>query len=399
MEKERSLNIGIVHPGRFPWNRGIGQLCSLLKDLGHNPVVFSRAIEKRFLGAKYDGFQFRIMRQGESILNRIKTYPVAINPLWRRFVFEGAKETKADCLFVRETNLLKQAVSVAKSLRIPIFVDMRENLGLLFSTSRRKKSLNFLRTETFINLIEHMYLKNCSHIFTVTEELRNWVINKYAISKENVSVLGNYPDRHYIAKADNLDRTWKYEFNSPVRFVYAGDVSEGKGIQDVIKSLPFVQQKHDCTLTVFGGGDYRRNLADLVLKHGLEEKVIFQPLLPPDELLPTLAEFDIGICPYLVNRFSNQTMPGKLFEYMCVGLPVLSSARRTVLRVIQETGCGVIYESREPEEIAAKMTAMIDNMAETLIMGLSGRKAVLSKYNNETSKKVVEKVLVGHFSK
>jgi hypothetical protein len=41
---------------------------------------------------------------------------------------------------------------------------------------------------------------------------------------------------------------------------------------------------------------------------------------------------------------------------------------------------------------------MIDNMAEILTMGLNGRKAVFSKYNNETSKKVVEQVLGEHFS-
>jgi glycosyltransferase involved in cell wall biosynthesis len=393
MKKRKSLSIGIIYPGRFPWNRGIGQLCGLLKDLGHNPVVFSRAIEKRFLGAKYNDFSFKIMRQENSILSRIKTYPVAINPLWRRFILERAKEIKADCLFVRETNLLKQAVLTAKSLTIPLFV-----LGLLFSTTVRKKGFNFLRTERFINLLERKYLKECNHILTVTEELRNWVINKYVINKENVSVLGNYPDRHYIAKAENVDVTRKHEFNSPVRFVYAGNLSKGKGIQDVIKSLPLVHQKHDCTLTVIGEGQYQKNLEDLVVEFGLQEKVIFKPLLPPGKVLETLAEFDIGICPYLVNEFSNQTMPGKLFEYMSVGLPVFSSARKPVSRIIKETRCGVIYHSRKPEEIAAKIIMMIDNAAKTLAMGLNGRKAVFSKYNNETSKKVVEQVLGEHFS-
>ena len=396
MNKTKSLSIGIIYPGRFPWNRGIGQLYDLLKDLGHSPVVFARATEKRFVGVKYNNFRFKIMRQEDSILNRIKTYPVAINPLWRRFIVESAKEIKADCLFVRETNLLKQAVSAAKSLKVPIFVDMRENLGLLFSTTVRKNGLNFFRTKKFITLLETMYLKQCDHILTVTEELQRWIVKNYAIDPKNVSVLGNYPDRNYIAMAEKVDVTRRHGFNSPVTFVYAGNLSEGKGIQDVIKSLPLVHQRHDCNLTVIGDGQYRKVLQDLVCELSLQEKVMFKPLLPPDKVPETLAEFDIGICPYLVNEFSNQTMPGKLFEYMSVGLPVLSSGREPVLRIINETNCGVIYYSRKPEEIAAKMTTMIESMAESLTMGLNGRKAVFSIYNNKTSKNVIQKILVKH---
>jgi len=397
MKKVRSLNISIVHPGRFPWNRGIGQLYDLLKNLGHNPVVFSRATERRFLGAKRNDFRFEIMREGDAILNRIRTYPVAINPFWQNFVAQGARTIRADCVFVRETNLLKQAVSVAKSLEIPIFVDMRENLGLLFSTTKTKNSLNFLRTERFINFVEHIYLKHCSHIFTVTNELKEWVVQKYGINQKRVSVLGNYPDREYINQARHLDPANKRNCNSAVRFVYAGNLSEGKGIQDIIRSLPIVHQKYDCTFTIIGEGKYRQHLEDLVLDQGLEKRVTFKPLLPPGELLESLAAFNIGVCPYLINPFSNQTMPGKLFEYMCVGLAVLSSARKTVSRIIEEIGCGVIYQSRQPEEIAAKMITIIENRDETLRMGLNGREAVFSKYNNETSGKVLKEVLAKHF--
>jgi glycosyltransferase involved in cell wall biosynthesis len=397
MKKVRSLNISIVYPGRFPWNRGIGQLYDLLEDLGHNPVVFSRATEKRFLRAKRNDFSFEIMREGDSLLKRIRTYPVAINPFWRKFVAQGARTMRADCIFVRETNVLNQAVAAARSLKIPVFVDMRENMGLLFTMSKTNRSLNLIRTEGFINFIEQIYLRQCDHIFTVTEELKQWIIGKYGINREDVSVLGNYPDKNYISQAKNIHSIGKSEFNSPVKFVYIGALAEGKGLQKFIRSLPIVNQKHDCTFTIIGEGEYRKNLEDLVQENNLKNKVFFKPLLPPDEVIQTLAEFDIGVCPYLVNRFSNQTMPGKLFEYMCVGLPVLSSARKTVSRIIKETACGVIYESQEPKEIADKMVAMINNPVRTLTMGLNGRKAVFTKYNGETSKTVVRRILERYF--
>jgi len=395
--KALSLHVAIIYSGRFPWNRGVAQLHDSLKNIGHNVVVLARSSEKRFNGTEKFNFACINMRKSNSFLARLKTYPVAINPMWRMFIHHNLAKFKPDCLFVRETVLLAQAFSVAKSLGIPLFVDMRENMGLLFSTSRGKGISGVFRNERFINKVEKAYLKKCAHIFTVTEELSEWVIQKYGIKSGRVSVLGNYPAADFISETEKWNLTDKKEFSFPVRLVYAGNLSEGKGIQDIITALAIVRRKSACTLTVIGEGPYISTLKSLAVRENIERHVTFRPLVTPGKVPETLAGFDIGLCPYLVNPFSDQTMPGKLFEYMCVGLPVLCSARKPVSRVVKEARCGVIYNSREPQEIADKLLSMIDNAGDSLHMGENGRKAVLAKYNYGTSDTVLERVLRHHF--
>jgi len=393
-----SLRVAIIYPGSFPWNRGVAQLHDSLKNIGNNVVVLARSSEKRLDGTENSNIACISMRKSDSFLARLKTLPVAINPMWRMFVHHNLIKFKPDCLFVRETVLLAQAFSVSKSLGIPLFVDMRENMGLLFSTTRGKGISGIFRNERFINKVEKAYLKNCAHIFTVTEELSEWVIQEYGISNGRVSVLGNYPAADFISASEKWNLTNKKELNFPVRVVYAGNLSEKRGIQDIIKALAIVRRKSACTLTVIGEGPYLSILQSIAVKENVEKHVDFQPLVKPEKVPETLARFDIGLCPYLVNPFTDQTMPGKLFEYMCVGLPVLCSARKPVSRVVEEARCGIIYNSREPREIADKLLSMIDNAVDSLNMGENGRKTVLEKYNYGYSQTVLERVLMHHFT-
>jgi glycosyltransferase involved in cell wall biosynthesis len=129
----------------------------------------------------------------------------------------------------------------------------------------------------------------------------------------------------------------------------------------------------------------------------LNESVRFEPLLPPEKVADALSQFDIGTCPYLLNEFTHQTMPGKLFEYMAVGLPILSSARKPVIRIIMKEQNGIIYQARDPEEIGKRIIYMIENPDRCKSMGERGRKAVFDYYNSNTSLKVVEKTFVKYF--
>ena len=87
-------------------------------------------------------------------------------------------------------------------------------------------------------------------------------------------------------------------------------------------------------------------------------------------------------------------MPGKLFEYMAVGLPIFSSARKPVVRIIRREKNGIIYNSRDIKEISTKLISMIENVEERHTMGRNGRAAVLKKYNYTTSQKRLEQILV-----
>lgn len=393
---KEALNIGIIYPGRFPWNRGVGQLYDAFKIMGHNPVVMCVAPENRFSKEKYENINVIHMRNSEAFIKRMKAVPQSLNYFWKLFIKRAVKKYCLDCVFVRETNLLWQSVSVANEFKIPCFVDMRENLGLMYSIVESNRSMKLFQNKLLVSYIESKYLHRTSHIFTVSQELKDWVINRYKIKKK-VSVLGNYPNSDFIAKANFAQTKRKRQIREPIKLVFAGNVTPIKGVQNIILSLPLVLQAHKCTLTIIGSGQYVEKLKDIATEFDVKEHVIFKNLVKPEFLPAELSKYDIGVCPYLVNDFTNQTMPGKLFEYMALGLPILSSARKPVVRVIEEEGCGVIYNSQQVKEISRKIRYMIENFEHTLDMGEKGRTAVLDKYNSESTVKTLENIIFRYF--
>ena len=397
MQKRKVLNIGIIYGGRFPWNRGVGQLHDILETMGHRLTILSLAPEKRFFNKRDNRYRVNSIRKSESYLDRAKTYPFSVNWFWKRFILDNARKNGLECLFVRETHLLRQALWVAKKLHIPCFVDMRENLGLFCKISKQKKHMMLIQNKRFINQLESSLLPKCNHVFTVTQELREWLIGEYDIDADNVSVLGNYPESDFLLKAERLRSKAKRTASSSTKLVFLGLLSINKGIQDVIKSLPIVHKKHRCTLTIIGNGGYVTTLQKIVEDLNLRASVRFEPLLPPEKVADALSRFDIGTCPYLLNEFTHQTMPGKLFEYMAVGLPVLSSARKPVVRIIMKERNGIVYQSRDPEEIGKQLIYMIENPDRCKSMGERGRKAVFEYYNSNTSLKVIEKAFARYF--
>lgn len=392
-----TLKVGIIYPGPFPWNRGVGQLYDALRIMGHNPAVMCVAPEKRYLNEEPGRFNVIHMRNSETNLMRIKAAPLSLNYFWKLFIRDSAKRHNFDCFFVRETNFLWQSFSVAKELNIPCFVDMRENLGLMYSLAVSSRFIKLFQNKTLISYIEAKFLGRTSHIFTVSRELKEWVTNRYRIGVGKISVLGNYPDSDFITKANIAQSKRVRKTESPVQLVFAGNVSPIKGVQDIIRSLPIVLQAHRCTFTIIGSGKYVEKLKGIACDLGISEHIIFRDLVRPETLAEELSQYDIGICPYLVNEFTDQTMPGKLFEYMAVGLPIFSSARKPVARIIEEEQCGVIYNSRDVNEIATKLIYLIENSEDAMEMGVKGRKAVLSKYNSQSSVKTLEDVLTAYF--
>ena len=77
---------------------------------------------------------------------------------------------------------------------------------------------------------------------------------------------------------------------------------------------------------------------------------------------------------------------------MLSGLPVLATEVIPIKRIIDETQCGVVCQDLDPADIAAKLEYLrTPEIRESL--GTNGYRAVLRKYNWESEKARLEKVM------
>jgi glycosyltransferase involved in cell wall biosynthesis len=103
--------------------------------------------------------------------------------------------------------------------------------------------------------------------------------------------------------------------------------------------------------------------------------------LRPAEGWAIMARCHIGLA--VLESIPNhvESYPTKLFEYMAMGLPVVTSDFPLYREVIETAGCGLCVDPEDAEAVAAAIRWLIEHPAEARAMGERGRAAVRARYN------------------
>lgn len=390
------MRFGIIYYGTEAKDRGLDQLAQCLIALGHQPFIVTRKSKDRKRVTEFNGVTVIQLPSGGSRFMHLMASPLPVNWMWRHWVTSLSRDLGWHGIFSRETPLAWPIICAARDLGIPAFLDMRENLSAMYKSGRSERPVNRLLKPTWsVRFYESRVIPRFHQVFTVSDELSQWVQSAYRVPSSRISTFCNYPSRPFLDLVEKAigARNGK-KATGVIRLIHTGYIRQNRGLQDVMRALRVVNQLDlKVILRIIGEGAYLESLRALARRLGIEKCVEFIEMLPPHMVPEALADCNIGVCSYLLNDQTHQTLPGKLFEYMSVGLPVLSSARQSVTRIIKEVGCGRIYESRDPERLASAIFDMISDSTRLREMGKRGREAILSRYNWKTNVDVLQRTL------
>ena len=115
-------------------------------------------------------------------------------------------------------------------------------------------------------------------------------------------------------------------------------------------------------LVIAGDGDIQIQLAQLVKKHGLENKVEFTGRLTIEELSQLTPQANLGLSIEenlgLNYRFA---LPNKLFDYIQAQVPVLVTNLPEMAAVVKRYKIGEITPSLDPDALAEKIKHALFN--------------------------------------
>jgi glycosyltransferase involved in cell wall biosynthesis len=144
-------------------------------------------------------------------------------------------------------------------------------------------------------------------------------------------------------------------------------------------------------MMIYGDGFFRRALEEQVKALGLEGKVVFGGWVSETTKYEILAEGDIGLILHRVCDLTQHTVPNKLFDYMSVGLPVVSTRLRPVTRILEVEQCGIAVDETL-EAVATGIKALILDMGSRKRFADNGYSAVRARYRWEGE---VKKIITG----
>lgn len=138
---------------------------------------------------------------------------------------------------------------------------------------------------------------------------------------------------------------------------YVGRLSRLTGIREVISELARVGN-HNLRFLVIGTGSREAELRQMQAELGLQEKLIITGRRPYDEIPALLAASDICALPFQNVALMRDIVPVKVFDYVSMGKPVISTRLPGMVEEFGE-GNGIVYVER-PEGIIKKAIELVD---------------------------------------
>lgn len=212
-------------------------------------------------------------------------------------------------------------------------------------------------------IIEKNIIKNSSGILAINEVLRDQMINMGA--KDSITEIipaGIDFKRFDPSKISSHKMRLKYNINDEdIVIFFMGWIYEFSGLKEVLLELFKLNKStpNNIKLMVVGEGDFYLELKNLIKNLKMENKVIMTGLMPYKDIPKLLGCADICILPAFNNEIMRDIVPIKIYEYLAMNKPVVSTRLPGVMKEFGSES-GVLYADG-PEDVLRVILGLEDS--------------------------------------
>lgn len=133
------------------------------------------------------------------------------------------------------------------------------------------------------------------------------------------------------------------------KIVYRGSLFDYMGVDLVIRAMPRILKKiPGVKFEILGGGEEKESLEKLVKNLGISKSVIFHGWITDrSKLEKILSDSALGVATFNTNILDEKVKnadPGKLRDYMLMGMPVITTEAISYSKKIIEGKCGIVVK-------------------------------------------------------
>lgn len=261
---------------------------------------------------------------------------------------------------------------ILKLFRKKIIFDVHENLAL--QIKNKENGLIFRKLFPFFNRLakKHFY-------FIFAEKSYSKYFSKL---KKPCETILNFPQTELLQKFKKTIRNNKNQ----IRLFYIGGISFERCIDTIVDLIFILKQKYPEIKIDLVGEIYPKFEEIKALKNfkAVKENLIFHGKMPHNQAfeLSLSAQIGIAFLKPIGNYF--ESYPSKIFEYMTIGLPFVTSDFPIYKKIVEESKAGFCVESSNAQAISEKIIYLLENENESKKMSKNGISASEKMYNWKT---------------
>ena len=159
------------------------------------------------------------------------------------------------------------------------------------------------------------------------------------------------------------------------RLMYHGLIAERHGLRTAIEAVgKLAGDVPGIVMDMFGERNAFLDETMLAVKKmGLDERIRYQGIRRLDDIPAAILETDLGIIPNLRTPFTEINFPTRIFEYLCMGKPVIVPDTKGI-RDYFEANQILFFEPGNPDDLARVIRWVYEHPAETAGFVERGRK-------------------------
>lgn len=166
--------------------------------------------------------------------------------------------------------------------------------------------------------------------------------------------------------------------NDKVHILLSGRLMYRKGIQLLIDAVRYLETSIPYVIDIYGDGEQKKELLDIVKKYGLSEKVIFHGKVSFIEMQEKYKKADIYCLPSL-----RETTGTAVFEAMANKLPVIALRQNGVKYIVEEDAgilVDIIDEQQVVKDFSSALKILIENHNKRISMGYRAFQKIKQQY-------------------
>ena len=143
---------------------------------------------------------------------------------------------------------------------------------------------------------------------------------------------------------------------------HIGSIRKLEGLRWLLKAGKMLLSRHpQIKILIVGGGDEVEPLQRLATELGLDSVVHFTGQVPHEDVFDYYALIDIFVIPRVRSRVTELVTPIKPYEAMAMGKAVIVSDVAALREIIDDGTTGRICNADDPENLAQKCSALIED--------------------------------------
>jgi glycosyltransferase involved in cell wall biosynthesis len=223
-------------------------------------------------------------------------------------------------------------------------------------------------------LLEYVSYKSAHRLIGLSPGICEGIASK-GISKQKIVQISNGCDLELFANESQVWRPKEID-ESDLIFIYSGTHGIANGLDSVLNAVSVLNERgrSGYKIILIGSGREKQRLINKAKAESLDNHIVFMEPVSKEKLVGLLKASDVGLQILAdVPAFYFGTSPNKFFDYLAIGLPVLTNYPGWVANLIEQNQCGVSCSPSDSLKFADKVEYLLDNKLLLKNMGRNAR--------------------------